>query len=580
MGNKTSQRFIKSARSSQLIKKTALKDRGNYLVIPIILIAILLYVTLSPNINKEQKPWFIPDESSYSYFATNLVTHNELVNYNEFNMKYVTSAFTPYMMAYTTRGDILPDHLGFVLILAAMSNFMDLHYVPILFSGITLFVLYALIRSVFDKKIAVLSCLVLAFSSFYVHASMLLFPDVLLLSMVLLIIFTALKFSGSNSVNYYYASLIFAATWVSMRYVNLLFIIPSYIILILLVNKSNSTSKIIGSLLLITFFLSPVLLINLQSFGNFLVYPPLQNSQSILNIQNYPNYQKYNLPYFEENVPLTALVATYFNFELIFKTILKYTQIVNPILILLTVVWLLALVSRAHRNRKFALNQKIVKIPVLLFTFFLLIPQVIFFSSLQNLFAVGGTPSVHDSIVRYLLPAFTVLIVFALLGLREISKFSQTKYLFVFVLFILLVYQLVQVSNYPKADPLGSEKIKENIEKYAKIKADVFANTENNSVIITSVWEKILYPERKVFVYARIPEEIRFNETKRIVQQLIEDNVSVYILNTDTESKYYDITAQRNITFDMIREDLSKNYLVIPTYIGTYEGIYEIRTKK
>ncbi|MCX8178926.1 MAG: hypothetical protein N3D75_03805 [Candidatus Aenigmarchaeota archaeon] len=506
-----------------------------FLFILIMTISIYIYLI---NPYKNTKLFFTPDEYSFFFYSQKILKNNFFLNENILNNKYSTTAFSPYFSSYSDKGDLLKDHFGYVIFLSLLSLFIKITNIPVIITIFNLFCFFLISVSFLKKSISFVSLLIFSLFPVFLHFYPLLFSDNLGLIFFCLWFYSTRKIEYSN---WKIMSIIFSSFLTLIRYVNVIFLIFTILILIY---KKNIRILLTIFPLIIIFMLFPIILINIIYYGNPFVYPQFENSKSVLDINKYP-YKKYDIQSNINKSSFLSYIKEYFDINSILLSF-KYLIFFSP-LAPLSIIGIFLLIKEL-----FIFGDKItISIMILLLIY------MIFMFSIKDIFRVSNVPSLHDSLSRYLIPVFSFIII---LISKSLYYKKNSQYLVSILIFLIITISILNLYNVTIEDPLNYIVIKEKIMYYQKIHDKVISNTENNSIIITSVWEKIIYPERNVLVYIRIPEEIRLDEINRIVKELKNDSYDVYILVTNTELKYYKDTSDKKIKFYDVINNLNDKF--------------------
>lgn len=509
-------------------------------------ISIIVGVALLANFYvSSSNLFFTPDEASFSFFSDKII-ENGLPYVNiSLNQEYGTTAFSPYYMANINGVNLLPDHFTFVLFLSTLKLLIPEEIVNLLLFIISTFIFTLLLYKINKKLyVALFGGVSFSISYIFLHYTRLLFSDIFLLYYFVIIGFCFVILNKRMDSAYVLILFFSIFNIIGIRYSNIFLLFPVFAMSIYILSKFKNKLKLILFIALIGLIvLSPILYLNYFASGKVFIIPSYENSLGTLEGKYYPNYsvQQQNLSYLDPSYSKPVS----FNLMNIPPNFILYFGIYPYILILFAFL-IFSIIG--HKENHFWIY----------FILFTSIWYTLVILSSENFFSVGSL-SVHNSLARYMIPMYGIYLFGASLGLGFFVK-SNSKVYSVFIIFLLCTVFILSQFIQLETMNLGLSSIKTKIPAYSDVQSVVFNNTSPNDVIITSVWEKLIYPERNVLVYARIPFNILISEVNRISYLLNREGRGVYIIFSPTESKYYSITSSREVTFDNLSDNLSDNF--------------------
>lgn len=400
-----------------------MKNKNVLVGISIIIITILFFVIY---INYSSETLFSYDEFSYDIFSDNLINSGKICYENGLNEKFNTTLFiTPFSVIENNCQ--YPQHSVFRIIyftlfskiLIGQENFF---LISALFGVISIFLIYILTYTLFKNKIiSLISSIVLASFPLFIHWSTLLYLDTFGIFCFLLL--SILLFSENNSkINVYLIGVLLAVI-ISLRYSDILLIIPIFLIFILIKTKKN----ILNLSYVIIIFIISILLINIVIYHNAIFIPDLMdetglkamNNNILGKIGNYISLNKDNL---------NALGNTT---KYILNTILLF-----PLSIMLPLSFLYL------KNYKKTKNYLLFLLSVFIILFL--------FYGRGNLGYGINRISFQSSIGRYLMPVFILLIPLISLAIYKIISLGPyfMKIIKVLLFVVIIISSVMHTYNF------------------------------------------------------------------------------------------------------------------------------------
>ena len=170
-----------------------------------------------------------------------------------------------------------------------------------------------------------------------------------------------------------------------------------------------------------------------------------------------------------------------------------------------------------------------------LYYFWLFLISVVFFSNFATYGHEKGELILHSSYLRYLMPTLCLLPLFAA---RALERFSLPP---IRLMTVLAGFNLIVAL----VGPGGSVETIMQSRYYRECRSFLLENTDDETVIFTYYWDKLVFPERMVYTHGT---------------QLPSDTIDEIIRRV--KEKGYRIVYPFNICDSVIRDILVKNYVV------------------
>lgn len=281
------------------------------------------------------------------------------------------------------------------------------------------------------------------------------------------------KFQNNKLISFTLSILFFGLS-VFIRPTSIIYIFPLILFLIFkdFKNMLLFQRKILMFIIILILLLSPLLILNYRTYGNFLEYG-YSIQQKIEKITFNP--QSNSLLEFD-------LKRVYSHIILNFNVIIIY--------ILFSLMGLILYIKDKNFNKKY----------ILLF-FFIFIINIIYFGS-RNIYGIEKF-SLSGSFLRYILPLILFILIFFILYILYISK-NNNKFIILFFILIIVVINILISINIRGG-------LWENIRlqgNHIKLSNTVMNITENNSIIITLTNDKLIFPKRIVVIGSMLSENV------------------------------------------------------------------------
>lgn len=544
------------------------KMRQNYPDIMVITIALVFFIFCAYFIKINQFSdyirWSSPDETA-NYFFTNLFSQNEGLLYFDQAGIYSEGWTSPRSMRID-QGILKPVSFpGIILIFGSIASFFNANVIPFLgpaFASLGIIIFFYLIKKIFNKRIALLSSFLLSFFPVYIYYSVrsmfhnILFVVLCLASFYLLAIsikekkndklsiFRKIKniFSNfSDTINNFlqipkrkkildYIPVFFSGVFLGLAIITrtseILWILPSFFIIYLFFAKRFNFTKllVLASGLLLGFL--PGLISNQFLYGSALHsgYNEMnvsidEISQSGYSLKNI--FQKENISELFNKLKDNIF---YFGFKpkQSWQMFNAYVISMFPIIFWLALAGFLVFIVRNFKRLK---KKHLVYFTVgAFFSLFL----IVYYGS----WLINDNPdlcqiTIGNSYTRYWLPIYLWLIpmagyfIFQFTSALFPAKYIKKELRLIFInstqaLIILLIsINSLNFLLFHSSESLLNWKNNNYFDNQAaKIVLD---ETENNSIIITKYYDKLLFPQRRVIV-ATFPDNDLSNQVEKLVE--------------------------------------------------------------
>jgi len=509
---------------------------NKFILISIFLLFFLLY---SFSFNQFQnKIFYSPDENINMHMSTIYSNSGKFYYKESLNNNLDNKIVHP--RGIIPRGEklvsILPiggQMLWGTLMMFGMNHLISF-FVP-LASILTLLFLFLLLNKLFNKKIAYFSCLIVAIMApFWFFSSSIMVSDILFLFFATTATFFLFKSKLQENNSIFLSSFFFSMSLL-INYRAIFFLFSFLISFVFYFGKNIFKNKGVKKLLIILFgaliVLATLLFLNYILYGN-----PFSTGYSAI--------EKYS-----QEIEGPKFSLFYLEIPKLFFNLSNYLFYIPLYMAILT-----------FGIFSFVLNKKNTMKKTFLFSFILYFAIATLY--LSNIASAGtDTFSIQSSFFRYILPIFLLGGPFIYASLKNIKKYN--KLLFVF-LFVLINVGIIVASN-------GGITYYKNYEtnslNYINL---VINNTEKDSVIVTSYYDKVLFPKRNVADITLITEKGSL-VGKEIDEKVVADTIvkiskPVYILN------------RGGINLNCLREELNlKGFEIIE--IKNVPHLYKILAK-
>ncbi|MBU1179393.1 glycosyltransferase family 39 protein [Patescibacteria group bacterium] len=438
-----------------------------------------------------------PDEAANYFFVERLAKNGDFFVSESLN-HFLENRVHPRSISYNGVSLVPQGFIGLPLLYGWIARLFSLGIIKFITPLLAVFgalAFYGIIKKIFDKKIALLSfILLILFPVFWYYASRALYPNIPFVSLLLIASYAgitgALSKSGKKVQLLIFSFALGAA--LIFRPVEALWIVPIILALVFIYRKEISPMKVVYSILILGFLALPILANNYFLYGNI-----LETGYTLNSAVDYSASQFNFIEIKNKILPYGLHPRAIWNNAYYF--LIKYFWWYSIPAILGFLVWVFS--KKTHVQKMYSLS-------ALLSVGWL----AVFYGS--GTFADNpniGRLTIGDSHFRYWLLIFILGIPFVAVFWQRISK----RFKLLLPASIIFVAALSFYSVYFSLDD-GLLSVKNNLEKNYKTKSGVLEIVRPEDVIITARQDKIFFPERRVLYAEKINDENLFSDIIRI----------------------------------------------------------------
>jgi len=479
------------------------KKQYIFYFLAILILGSFFYLYNYLNIHNGSQPLIFnsPDETANYFFTENFAENNDLQK--ESSLLLINPDVKPRSIRTTNDQLVLNSFIGLPLIYGSMAKILGTNIVIYLTSFmaiISVIFFYLFIKEIFNKKIALLSgLLLLMLPSYWYFANRGMMHNILFIDLFIVSLYFLVMSLKKAKILYYLLCGLFLGLALITRTSEFIWMALIYIILIIIYRKKINWKKLILGILIFLLCLIPLFYFNQQNYGASTASPYLENNISKPTLNS---MSKIILPFgFHPN----NIRFTIYNF--IFKLPWWYTILILGALILL-------IIKRKQIKKEYWLYFGLWGL-VSLFLFIYYGSWLFFDNPNPNSVTIGS------SYLRYLLPYFVFalpLIAWLLTKIRFSKKWLNNFIIASILAFIFLNSYLITMS----CPEEGIIKISQDLKNYQYRTRLIINNTEIDSVIITNRADKYIFPYRNILHW----KEKIYNYNK--FDSLLKENIPVY----------------------------------------------------
>ena len=459
-----------------------------------------------------------PDETSNLFFS-HLYAYQSVPQFKDVANEIAGGLVAPRSMRVINGQTAPASFLGLPIIYGFIAKIIGVGFIPFLTPAIAvigLLFFYLLIKEIFNKETAFIAALLgFILPAYWYYSTKGLFPNVAFVSFFIIALYFFIKIiKGLGTLKpfwqlaYYGLAGVFLALTLMVRTSEIVWIIPLFVILAAIHWRRLRLDYLFFALIVCLLVFSPVFFINQRIYGS-----PLSIGYSLALELKDKNLLEQGVTFLEK-----MFLPFGFNLGLIFKNLFNYTFKLFPLWtglsLMMVALYLLTLFSPLTFRKKNTLYLALYG----LFSAYL----VIYYGS----WPIWDNPdpnavTIGTSFVRYwLLPYLFILPIWAWVFSFYLKKI---KYPLAVILFGVLAVNAFQLVMLDKSE--GIFKVRQNLEEYQQIAAQVVAATETNAVIISERMDKVFFPARRVIYKLNQPAD--YQNAKK----LLENDYPVYYFN-------------------------------------------------
>lgn len=479
-----------------------------------------------------------PDDLSFTYTAEQLINKHSFIFDSNYNDIYDTNVFVPRSFVYVSgKGVISIVTPGVPLLLAIVGIilFGFIEYAIPLISAIGVIIFYYFVKENFDQENALVSALLLSTLPVYWNWSIYTYSDIPSIVFLILGLYSFQKAIKTNKSSAYLITGGIIGFWILLRPTN--FILFPAIALYLMLNRKKIKNKK-GALIGIVLFSSIIfgfLLYNQVMFGDFLktgyqLYNQPYPSQDILPMQN-------------NNSPKSSITEFIHPKRILWHicNLPLYSAFAAPFFIISLTGLFYSLQNRKDRD-------------LTILVFLILISLVGFFGNLTDYYGIEQNNfNSRSSYLRYLMPAYVLLIMYVYPVLDKL--FEKKSLIALIILFIASNISVIFFAPYDNMLQIIAQR-----NEFYDMRLYLLNMTSPSAVVFTAHYDKVIFPDRTVFGYQRIPQEIRREEMLRITKELLEDGKPVYFIDDIEHELYEELNVSQDYLSSVEFTKLSDEY--------------------
>lgn len=497
------------------------KKQYVFYFLAILILGSFFYLYNYFNIHNSSQPLIFnsPDETANYYFSELFTETSKLKQ--ESSLLNISNEIHPRSINGVNNHLVPNSFIGMFLIYGSIAKIFGtgiIIYLTPLIAILGVLFFYLLIKEIFDKKVAIISALMLLIlPSYWYFTTKTMMHNVLFIDLLIISLYFIVLAIKNNKKLHYLLSILFLALSLIVRSSEIIWVGIVFLSLIYFSRKKINWKKASIGFLMLLVFAIPIIYFNVQNHGSATSVAYLENIGPEAHTA-FHYIKKIFLPFgFHPN----NMKFTIFNF--IFKLIWWYS-----ITLLASLVFIF--VKRKQIEKKHWLYVSLWSfLSVFLFTYY---GSWLFFDN-PNPQAI----TIGSSYLRYMLPYFVFGIPLIAWSLSKIklSKKWLNNLIIVFVLGFMFLNSYLIVMKCPQE---GVLKISNDLKIYQNRTNLIIAHTETKSIIMTSRADKYIFPYRNVLysqteVYDYDSFENIFNENISLYYfgfKFSNDNID-YVLN-------------------------------------------------
>jgi len=500
-----------------------IKKKKLILVLSILTLIILLTIFVYSNFIYKN---VMLDSISHFYPAKVLLEKNNLNMWNQLNNEYGTYYFKfPFTdeVIYSA-GKSFPTQLIFPIFLTALIisffGYSSFFYINLGCALIILLFSFLIFKSILvNKTISFVGLLILFSFPLFMFWSI--FPQTIMFLFLFFIIsfYFLLKYFENKVIIYIFLSSLFLGFAILIKPIIILAIFPYYLLFVLSQKKFISR-ELIYFLIPILFIITSLILFNFIYFENPFFIGYLKTDYHPISLtNNYSLFPEITNKFFFQGFSIEGLKNNFYYFA---KGILTYSPLLFILVLLFPILFFI------KKDKK-----------TLLFILMFFLIFLVYYSTLEgSLWKPTNDTEIYSlalAFFRYHLVTFFILLILGLLILCKPYLSLNNQYMKIIILamvVILLILNINYAINYTGGASLSwYSEFSENVINYS-VKINPILE-KDSIILIPERWEiAFLYPytnNYNFFYYDGIPPNYRIKETKRVINELLNDDRKIYI---------------------------------------------------
>lgn len=490
-----------------------MKVENNYILMFLVVISFFIYSYLSLT----SPAYFVSPDENINYFFSKMYAENGTLSYKEDLNKHTFGIIHPRHTAYFNDKVVPVGFLGMYVIFGGIGSFQKelLLYITPLLGALGILFFYILIKESFNEIIAILSSIfLLVLPPYWYWSSMSMINNISAFTFLLIGVLYFFRLLKNMKLSYYILFALFIAASLVIRIDYILLLIPLFIIFLTYYKRFKVTYLFIA-MIIFMIVISPVPFLNKQLYGGYLT----------------TGYQLALNEFKHDESDLIPLAVPTFKLEIILQTLTKYYIAFLPIFFLGTILGMIKLTkSKMH-------------ITYVFYVILLSITTIIYWGS-GIFYGLDGYAVMFSSYTRYFLPLYVFSLPFLVSFVFSVSR--KTRLISILLCTVLIIHSV----NLVLFSPQGFLETKQQKEKYQQLNKDIVDHTEQNSLIITNYWDKVIFPDRRVAVPLFLDNDTKLSDN---INELIEMNFSIYIMEDPKNLPYDEYDQLTKKEYELIR---------------------------
>ena len=522
-----------------------MKYKEIFFWITVILVAFLIsIITRQTNATPSQ----LLDANQNLFFSKNILVSGDLSYVNPYNEKY--SQIFGFRTTFIDGGGLnLPaTHLGYIYVLSIfrLALLDEIFFITFFLLVLSAAYVKKLATLLFDAKTSYIAVIGFLFFSSVIYWSTAYINDVAALFFFIVAMYYFFRYLESERQieGILFALFYFVAVFIRFSYLPVL---VSFVIAFVFVRKPNKKALFVGLFLFVN-----ILLLFIFNFFNYNFFLGPVSNQVLRRLS--PNIiSKDSL----EGVSLVSNFFVFSNSEVFINNIKNYLLGLQIVFFFVpSLITVFKGLQKKNRN-------------LLPFSLFF-VTTVLILASLylgKEWSGYSSTFLINSMYTRYLLPMYLLFIIAGSYSLRKyLSRFSKS-FAVVFLVGFIIMFMAI---NFQLVSPQLNYNSGLDFER--KFSIDVINNTNGDSVIFTTYFDKYLFPTRQTAIYTTFEKDTRKENTANLIKDLLADGKEVYFIDENYLKDYDEFTLKddyfpyftkaglepKNVSFRLYKIELTK----------------------
>jgi hypothetical protein len=448
-----------------------------------------------------------PDESQALFFSQNLNNTGSLVYKNPLNLKFNQKIFGSRQYVQNGDNTVPSAFLGYIVMLWLFrftGSAIILSTAGPLLAVLCLYYVYRLSKLIFSSnKIAYLSVILVGFFPPFIYWTVSYYNDITELAFLIAGFYYLLLLTKvPETKNYILATAMFCLV-IWQRYTDILLLGISLTGYLWFVRKKLVRKKLVLSLLVAFVLLLPIAILNHQLYGSIAIFGESDKQQLAY-------------PYISPGVPNARVPLLPFrSLNILLHEFIEYFIIFLPII---TSFSLLGLTMRFKRH--------LADHTEYLFGFIFVCWCLYYLGG--YFFGYDLYPGLSSSYTRYLLPVYTIMLIY---GASFIAEFNKR------ILSLTIVVILVLFTTQTFFSQAGLPAVEGQLRSAGQWHSALLKAVPPNGVVFVKGNDKYVFPARQAALYQVFSNNhkpgVGVNKTLSLMRSLLQKNYPVYLLQED-----------------------------------------------